>query len=59
MKEYKLLYLNKGMKFLREKDLLQAEELLNQYISEGWVLQQMVSPCDGLGVLIAVVFREV
>ena len=30
MKEYKLVYLNKGLKWSREKDLDQAEELINQ-----------------------------
>ena len=58
MKEYKLIYLNKGLKLSREKDLSQSEEILNQYISEGWVLQQIVSPNDGIGALVAVVFRE-
>ena len=28
MKEYKLVYLNKGVKFSREKDLEQAEEMI-------------------------------
>ncbi|MCD7821908.1 MAG: hypothetical protein LUG64_06850 [Clostridiales bacterium] len=58
MKEYKLLYLNKKMSLNREKDLLQSEKMLNQYISDGWTLQQIVSPSDGMGALIAVLFRE-
>ena len=32
MKEYKLVYLNKGIKFSREKDLDQAEEIINEFI---------------------------
>ena len=39
MKEYKLVYLNKGVKFSREKDLEQAEEAINKYVSDGWTLQ--------------------
>lgn len=58
MKKYKLLYLNKKANLYREKDLLQSEQMLNQYISDGWTLQQIVSPSDGLGALIAVLFRE-
>lgn len=58
MKEYKLLYLNKGLNFTREKDLMRSEQMLNQYISDGWTLQQIVSPCDGWGALVAVLFRE-
>ena len=43
MKEYKLVYLNKGIKFSREKDLAQAEEIINEYAQQGWELQQIVS----------------
>ncbi|GHV40359.1 hypothetical protein FACS189490_05380 [Clostridia bacterium] len=58
MKEYKLIYLNKGLKLSREKDLTQSEDVLNRYIAEGWILQQIVSPCDGIGALVAVIYRE-
>ena len=58
MKEYKLVYLNKGIKFSREKDLEQAEKIINQYVSEGWTLQQIVSPNDTLGALVGVFYRE-
>ncbi len=58
MKEYKMVYLNKGLKLSREKDLEQAEMVLNQYISDGWTLQQVVSPADMVGALIAVIYRE-
>ena len=44
MKEYKLVYLNKGLKMSREKDLEQAQEIINEYVAEGWELQQIVSP---------------
>ena len=58
MKEYKLVYLNKGFKLTVEKDLEQAEEIINQYASEGWELQQIVSPNDGMGALVGVFCRE-
>ncbi len=58
MKEYKLVYLNKGIKFSVEKDLVQAEEVLNEYIAQGWELQQIVSPGNELGVLVGVFYKE-
>ena len=57
MKEYKLVYLNEGLKLSRDKDISQAEKLINQYVAEGWTLQQIVSPADGVGVLIGVFYR--
>ena len=59
MKEYKMVYLNKGMKLSREKDLEQAEEIVNELVSQGWVLQQVVSPSDGFGALVGVFYKEV
>ena len=58
MKEYKLIYLNKGFKVSREKDLEQAESVINQYVAEGWILQQVVSPADGVGAMIGVFYKE-
>jgi len=58
MKEYKLVYLNKGLKFSRENDLAQAEDVINQYVSGGWELQQIVSPDDQIGALVGVFFKE-
>jgi len=58
MKEYKLVYLNKGIKFSREKDLAQAEEIINQYVSEGWTLQEVATPDDGMGALVGVFYKE-
>ena len=58
MKEYKLIYLNKEMSLSREKDLEKAEELINKYVSEGWTLQQVVSPDDRAGAMIGVFYRE-
>ena len=58
MKEYQLVYLNKGVKLSRDKDLEQAQDIINQYVSKGWVLQQVVSPADGIGALVGVFYRE-
>ena len=58
MKEYKLVYLNKGIKFSREKDLAQAEEIINQYVSEGWTLQEIATPDDGVGAIVGVFYKE-
>lgn len=58
MKEYKLVYLNKGIKFSREKDMEQAEEIINEYVSACWELQQIVSPNDGMGAMAGVFFKE-
>ena len=58
MKEYKMVFLNKGVKMSREKDLEQADEVINEYIAKGWELQQVVSPNDGMGALVGVFFRE-
>ena len=58
MKEYKLVYLNKGLKFSREKDIKQAEDLINQYVSEGWTLQQIATPGDDMGAMIGVFYKE-
>lgn len=58
MKEYKLVYLNKGIKFSREKDMEQAEEIINEYVSAGWELQEIATPDDGMGALVGVFFKE-
>lgn len=58
MKEYKLVFLNKRIKMSREQDLIQAEEIINQCVAEGWELQQVVSPNDSLGALVGVFFKE-
>jgi len=57
MKEYKLVYLNKEIKMSREKDLEQAQDIINEYINNGWELQQIVSPSDGIGALVGVFFK--
>ena len=58
MREYKLVYLNKGLKFSREKDLEQAEGIINDYVSRGWTLQQIATPGDDMGALVGVFYRE-
>lgn len=58
MKEYKLVYLNKGLKMSREKDLEQAQIVINEYAAEGWELMQLVSPNDLGGALVGVFCKE-
>ena len=58
MKEYKLVYLNKGLKWSREQDLEQAQGIINEYVAEGWELQQIVSPGDMVGAMIGVFWKE-
>lgn len=58
MKEYKLVNLNKKTKLSRERDLEQAQECLNEMVSEGWELQQIISPNDLGGAMIGVFFKE-
>ncbi len=58
MKEYKMVYLNKGFSSSREKDLIKAEEKINEMTDQGWELQQVVSPDDGVGALIGVFYKE-
>ena len=57
MKEYKLVYLNKGLKLSVEKDVIQAEKIINDYIAKGWQLQQIVS--QEVGILIGVFYKEI
>ena len=58
MKEYRLVYLNKGFSASREKDLVKAEEKIAEMTDQGWELQQIVSPSDGVGALIGVFCKE-
>lgn len=58
MKEYKLVHLNKGLTLTRKKDLEQAQNLINEYIENGWELQQVVSPNDLGGALIGIFYKE-
>lgn len=57
MKEYKLVYLNKGLKMSREKDLEQAQDMINEYVADGWELQQIISQ-DVAGALVGVFWKE-
>ena len=58
MREYKLVYLNKGFSASREKDIRKAEEKINEMSEEGWTLQQVVTPDDGVGAMIGVFCKE-
>ena len=35
-----------------------AEEMINQYISQGWTLQQVATPADGAGAMIGIFYKE-
>lgn len=58
MREYKLVYLNKGFSTSREKDIQKAEDKINEMSDEGWILQQVVTPDDGVGAMIGVFYKE-
>lgn len=58
MREYKLVYLNKGFSTSREKDIQKAEDKINEMANEGWTLQQVVTPDDGVGAMVGVFYKE-
>jgi len=58
MKEYKLVCLNKDIKLSVQKDIEQAENVINQYVREGWTLQQVTAPGTIGGMMIGVFYRE-
>ncbi|MBQ8627630.1 MAG: DUF4177 domain-containing protein [Agathobacter sp.] len=58
MKEYKLVILNEEVHLSRKKDIADAEKVLNQYVSEGWELQQIVVASDLGGEMIAVLYKD-
>lgn len=57
MKEYKLVYLNKGLQLSPEKDLEKAQKIINEYVADGWTLQQIATP-DAVGLLVGVFYKE-
>ena len=58
MREYKLVFLNKGLRFSREDDLEAATKMINEYSENGWTLQQVISPNDLGGAIVGVFYRE-
>ena len=58
MREYKLVYLNKGLSASREKDIEKAEARINELADQGWILQEIATPADGVGAMIGVFYRE-
>ncbi len=58
MKEYKLVLLTPDFKLSRTKDLDQAQKIVNEYVAEGWTLQQIATPDDGLGTLVGLFYKE-
>lgn len=58
MKEYKLVYLNKGIKMSREKDLEQAQEMINKYVAKDGNYSRLCPPNDMVGALVGVFCKE-
>lgn len=58
MREYKLVYLNKGFSSTREKDIEKAEKQINEMADQGWILQQVVTLDDGVGAMVGVFYKE-
>ncbi|MBR2046154.1 MAG: hypothetical protein IJ958_08490 [Agathobacter sp.] len=58
MKEYKLVVLNEEIHLSRKKDIKDAENVLNQYVRDGWILQQIVPYQDLSGALVAVMYKD-
>ena len=51
-------FLNKGLSVSREKDLNKAEEKITEMVEQGWELQQIVTPDDGVGAMVGVFYKE-
>lgn len=58
MKEYKYVLLNEEVHLRRKNDLADAEALTNKLAHEGWELQQIFTPNDGMGSIMGVFVRE-
>lgn len=58
MREYKLVYLNKGLSASRDKDIQKAEEKINELADQGWILQEVATPADGVGAMVGVFYKE-
>ena len=58
MKEYKVVNLNKSLKFSRDKDLKQIQNAINEEVLNGWELQQVLSPNDLGGAVIGFFYKE-
>lgn len=49
---------NKGFSAGQEKDLAKAGAIIDQHVGDGWVLQQITTPDDGVGAMIGVFYKE-
>lgn len=58
MKEYKLVHLNEGLSWTIDSDLAKAENVINEYVAEGWELKEIVSPSGIKGYLVGVFYKE-
>ena len=58
MREYKLVRLTEPNNISSEKELEQAGQSINQYVFNGWTIQQVAVPADSSGTMIGVFYRE-
>ena len=58
MKEYKVVFLNKGLRMTRKKDLEVTQKRINDMAAEGWELQHVISPNDLCGAIIGIFFKD-
>ena len=58
MRKYKIVQLNEKAHLSRSKNLQDAEDKLNVLAKEGWTLQNVVSPNDLGGALVAVLYKD-
>ena len=58
MKEYKLVYLNKELKWSQEEDFEQAEAKINEWVNDGWELVQVFCPSGLMGTLVGLFSRD-
>ena len=55
---------NESLNFLRKQSLRatlgleKAERVINQYVSDGWTLQEIATPDDGAGAMVGVFYKE-
>ena len=40
------------------KDIEKAEKLINEMADQGWILQQVATPDDGVGAMVGVFYKE-
>ncbi len=58
MRKYKVALLNENLNISQKKDLKETEDALNRLASQGWILQETVSPNDLLGSIVGIFYKE-